>query len=61
MERNVRLPFGAAGLGQGECRTGPDVPEGDTIERESGGPDEGEAVDKDSPEGGDMEASGGAL
>ena len=61
MERDVRLPFGAIGLGDGERGAGPDVPEGDTVERVSGGPDGGEAVDEDSPEGGDVEVSGGAL
>lgn len=48
-----------AGLAKGGA--GPDVPKGDVVECESGGPDGGEAVDENGPQRGNVHASRGAV
>ena len=68
VERDQGLGFGfgfRVGLGRGLARcmlaegsTGPDVPEGDTVQREPGRPDGGEALDEERPEGGDGHLAG---
>lgn len=60
MKGDVRCPFGSVGVGKGEGGAGPDVPEGDPVEGVSRGPDGGEAVDQDAPEGGDGDVACGA-